>query len=82
MGKSARQDKSDNYPETSKVNPAGIRWKECILNWGDLTDVRMFFFSEARSKACCEKSAEDIVPEKKRKKNIDSRGRSELYLSE
>lgn len=56
--------KPDNYPETSKVNPAGIRWKECILNWGDLTDVRMFF-SEARSKACCEKSAEDIVPEKK-----------------
>ncbi|MBD8984983.1 MAG: hypothetical protein EGR83_23550 [Bacteroides cellulosilyticus] len=33
-----------NYPETSKVNPAGIRWKECILNWGGLTDVQMFFF--------------------------------------
>ena len=50
-----------NYPETSKVNPAGIRWKECILNWGGLTDVQMFFFSEARSKACCEKSADAIV---------------------
>lgn len=57
--------KPDNYPETSKVNPAGIRWKECILNWGGLTDVQMFF-SEAWSKACCEKSADDIVPEKKR----------------
>ncbi len=68
-----------NYPETSKVNPAGIRWKECILNWGGLTDVQMFFFSEARSKACCEKSADDIVPEKKK---IGIRGRSELYLSE
>lgn len=55
--------KPDNYPETSKVNPAGIRWKECVLNRGGLTDVRMFF-SEARSKACCEKSAEDIVLEK------------------
>ncbi len=52
--------------------------KEYILNWGGLTDVRMYFFSEARSKACCEKSAEDIVPGKK----IDSRGRSELYLGE
>ena len=58
--------KPDNYPETSKVNPAGIRWKEYILNWGGLTDVRMYFFSEARSKACCEKSAEDIVPGKKK----------------
>ena len=58
--------KPDNYPETSKVNPAGIRWKEYILNWGGLTDVRMYFFSEARSKACCVKSAEDIVPGKKK----------------
>jgi hypothetical protein len=70
--------KPDNYPETSKVNPAGIRWKGYILNWGDLTDVQMFFLSEARSKACCEKSAEDIVPGEQ----IDIRGRSELYLSE
>lgn len=58
--------KPDNYPETSTVNPAGIRRKECILNWGGLTDVQMFFFSEARSNACCEKSADDIVPEKKK----------------
>lgn len=64
-----------NYPETSKVNPAGIRWKECILNWGGLTDVQMFFFfSEARSKACCEKSADDIVPEKKKKKSSFGEG--------
>lgn len=61
--------KPDNYPETSKVNPAGIRWKEYILNWGGLTDVRMCFFSEARSKACCEKSAEDIVPGKKNRQS-------------
>ena len=38
--------KPDNYPETSKVNPAGIRWKEYILNWGGLTDVQMFFFQK------------------------------------
>jgi hypothetical protein len=36
--------KPNNYPETSKVNPAGIRWKEYVLNWGGLTDVEMFFF--------------------------------------
>ncbi|MDR1092382.1 MAG: hypothetical protein LBL79_15040 [Prevotella sp.] len=38
--------KPNNYPETSKVNPAGIRWKECILNWGYFTDVQMFFFQK------------------------------------
>jgi Zn-dependent oligopeptidase len=61
------QDKTNpnNYSETSKVNPAGIRLKEYILNWGGLTDVWMLF-SEARSNACCEKSADDIVPEKKK----------------
>jgi hypothetical protein len=42
------------------VNQAGIRWKEWSLNGGGLTDVRMFF-SEVRSKACCEKSADAIV---------------------
>lgn len=31
------------------------------LTTGGLTDVRMFFFSEARRKACREKSAEVIV---------------------
>lgn len=34
-----------------------------ILNRRGLTDMQMFF-SEARSKACCEKSADDIVPGK------------------
>ena len=54
--------KCDSYTEMPKVNQAGIRWKEDVLNWGGLMDVwRMFF--EARSKACHKKSAEVIVPD-------------------
>ena len=55
--------KPDNYSESHIVNLTGIRWKDYVLIWGGLTDVlRCLFFLETRSKACCEKSAEDIVP--------------------
>ena len=60
--------KPDSYPELAKVNHAEIRWKEYVLNWGGLTDVanrQVTRHSELRSKACREKSAEVIVPEKK-----------------
>jgi len=54
--------KPNNYSESNIVNLTGIRWKDYVLIWGGLTDVWRCFFSETRSKACCEKSAEDIVP--------------------
>ena len=53
--------KSNNYPKSSKVNRAGIRWKEYVHNWRGLA-------GEAREKnrlavtTNCEKSAEVIVP--------------------
>ena len=46
------------YSESHIVNLAGIRWKDYVLIWGGLTDVWRSFFSETRSNACCEKSAE------------------------
>jgi hypothetical protein len=48
------------------------------LTTGDLTDVWIFFF-RSTDNSCREKSAEDIVPERKKKKG---RGRSEPYQSE
>lgn len=53
--------KPNNYSESHIVNPAGIRRKDCVLIRGGLTDVWRCFF-EARSNACREKSAKDIVP--------------------
>lgn len=53
--------KSNNYSESLGVNLAGIRRKEFVLNWGGLTDVISAYKTLSRSKACCEKSAEDIV---------------------
>ena len=64
-----KKTKPDSYPELAKVNHAEIRWKEYVLNWGGLTDVanrQVTRHSELRSKACREKSAEVIVPEKKK----------------
>ena len=31
-----RKSKSNNYPKSSKVNRAGIRWKEYVHNWRGL----------------------------------------------
>ena len=36
--------KSDSYTEMPWVNQAGIRWKEDVLNWGGLLDVRRMNF--------------------------------------
>ena len=33
--------KPDNYSESHTVNLAGIRWKDYVLIWGGLTDVRI-----------------------------------------
>ena len=63
-----KKTKPDSYPELAKVNHAEIRWKEHALNWGGLTDEadrQVARHSEPWSKACREKSAEAIVPEKK-----------------
>ena len=54
--------KPDNYSESHIVNLTGIRWKDYVLIWGGLTDVLRCFFSETRSNAYCEESADDIVP--------------------
>jgi hypothetical protein len=57
--------KPDNYPETSKVNPAGIRWKEYVLNWGYLTDVQMFFFQKYGVKLVVRSQQRTWYPENK-----------------
>ena len=63
-----KKTKPNSYPELAKVNHAEIRWKEYVLNWGGLTDAatrQVICYSEPRSNACREKSAEVIVPGEK-----------------
>ena len=63
-----KKTKPNSYPELAKVNHAEIRWKEYVLNWGGLTDAatrQVIWYSEPRSNACREKSAEVIVLGKK-----------------
>ena len=52
--------KSDNYPKSSKVNRADIRWKEYVHNWRGLAG------GEKKNRLAvttnCEESAEVIVP--------------------
>ena len=52
-----KKSKSDNYPESPKVNRADIRWKEYVHNWRGLAGER-----KRAVTTNCEKSAEAIVP--------------------
>lgn len=55
-----KKSKSNNYPKSSKVNRAGIRWKECVHNWRGLADeAKLNRFAVTTN---CEESAEVIVP--------------------
>ena len=56
-----QKSKSNNYPKSSKVNRAGIRWKEYVHNWRGLAGEAKKINRLAVT-ANCEKSAEVIVP--------------------
>ena len=57
-----KKSKSDSYPKSSKVNRAGIRWKECVHNWRGLADEAKKKLNRFAVTTNCEKSAEVIVP--------------------
>ena len=55
-----KKSKSNSYPKSSKVNRAGIRWKECVHNWRGLADEAKL--NRLAVTTNCEESAEVIVP--------------------
>lgn len=55
-----KKSKSNNYPKSSKVNRAGIRWKEYVHNWRGLAGEAKI--NRLAVTTNCEKSAEVIVP--------------------
>lgn len=60
-----KKSKSYSYPKSSKVNRAGIRWKECVHNWRGLADEAKKKEKKINRHAVttnCEESAEVIVP--------------------